>query len=88
MSITHSPEVLDPRKLIGKRLLCTKCMPYSSRPDTPYELRILEVSPAGLWMRVRRVDGSQFWCPPSAIQILEILVDLRAERAQTEPQPK
>lgn len=77
---------MNVRDLIGKRALVR----LSNRErgfytnETPDEMRFVEVSPSGNWTKLRNMNGRQFWVPTGNIALIEVLIDLRAER---EPKP-
>jgi hypothetical protein len=73
---------MDIRELIGKRCLVKGTSGF--RSSGIQELKILEVSPSGNWVKAMNIDGRKFWQMVSDIAFVEVLVDFKASR---EPKP-
>lgn len=63
--------------LIGKRLLVKYINGYSSAID---ELKVIELSPSGNWVKMMNMHGNKFWKLVSDISIIEVLTDLKEQR--------
>lgn len=66
------------RDLIGKRCL----MKVNGRAyrDGVDEFRVLEISPAGTFVKLMNLTGCKFWRSVSECALAEVLEDLSAEK--------
>jgi enterochelin esterase-like enzyme len=63
------------QELIGKRVLF-KEREFSSTRFMAVELKVLEVSPSGFWVKLMALDGRKYWREVRVCQIIEQLTDL------------
>ena len=61
-------------KLIGKRFLTAKKSGYSSDLKIE-EVKLLEISPSGQYVKLMDVHGKKYWTPYNLITPIEILAD-------------
>lgn len=67
---------MELNQLIGKRILIAeKTSGYNSK-QTIEEIKLLEVSPSGKWVKVQTLYGNKFWKANTEITPIEILADL------------
>jgi hypothetical protein len=65
---------------VGKRLLLKVSRSRYCSDSTVTEYRLLEVAPSGNWVKLRDLNGRQFWVAYADVGFVEELRDLRAER--------
>jgi hypothetical protein len=67
---------MDLKSLLFKRILVVeKTYSYSSESTTT-ELKILEISPSGEWVKIQNMTGQKYWKHYSDIKPIEILFDI------------
>jgi hypothetical protein len=59
------------QELIGKRVLATDPKVYGT--TSVVELKIVEVSPSGNWVKVMNAHGNQFWRATAQLVVVEVL---------------
>ena len=75
---------MDCRELIGERIL-------AKLPGSIYnggkveELKVLEVSPSGKWVKIMNSDGRKFWKATADVALVEVLKSLEA-RPEVKPE--
>ena len=71
---------MDIRDLIGKRCLVTTEQRYSN--SGVREVKVLEVSPSGQWVKTQDHNGQKTWQATTSLSLVEILIDLRGSREE------
>ncbi len=72
--------------ILGERVLAT--IGDSSYPrGVVEEYKILELSPSGNWLKVMNSNGRKFWRSIQHVQLIEILVDLKADKPVEDGMP-
>lgn len=71
---------MDIRDLIGKRCLVQAAQRYGSLGVR--EVKVLEVSPAGQWVKTQNSDGQKHWQATTSLSLVEVLVDLHGSREE------
>jgi hypothetical protein len=61
-------------ELIGKRALITESDRFSSKKAT--EVKFLEVSPSGNWVKLMNMHGNKYWKPVQELSLIEALIDI------------
>ncbi len=74
---------MDIRELVGKRVLVKIEGRYGTGGNVD-EMKILEVSPSGNWVKMMNMNGNRFWRPVTSVSLVEVLIDLTGSR---EPKP-
>ena len=71
-------------ELLGKRVLVrpAEATPYG-RTGRVEEVRVLEISPSGEWVRLMNAYGSKYWRPVVGLDLVEELVEIKPK----EPKP-
>lgn len=64
-------------ELIGQRLLVKGLSGRYGSNQTVDEIKIIELSPSGNWVKIMNGYGSKFWKAVSDIAVIEVLKDLR-----------
>lgn len=64
------------KDLLYKRVLVAKKQSYYSKEQTVEELKILEISPSGEWVKVMNMHGQKHWQHRTSITPVEVLADL------------
>jgi len=67
--------------LVGRRVLISGERRFSN--ETVTEMKILEVSPSGQWVKMMSMVGTRFWRPTTNVSLIEVLLDLKV----SEPKP-
>lgn len=60
--------------LVGKRALVTIKEGYNSKVT---EVKFIEVSPSGNWVKIMNMHGTKIWKPVHEIALVETLIDLK-----------
>jgi hypothetical protein len=84
--MTDEQPTVDARLLLGKRILARLVSGYRTAYSQVREYRLLEVSPSGLWTKLMDDNGRKFWVSTTDVSMVELLVDLRAERMTDKPE--
>ena len=66
-------KILD---LLHKRVLVAEKSGYSNSNKTVKEIKILEVSPSGNWVKIQNDHGQKYWLHSSDIVPIEVLESL------------
>lgn len=61
-------------ELLNKRVLISKKEGYGN--PTVEEVKVLEVSPSGNWVKLMNINGNKYWRPVVNIALIETLIDL------------
>lgn len=61
-------------ELLNKRVLISKKETYGN--PTIEEVKVLEVSPSGNWVKLMNINGNKYWRPVVNIALIEVLIDL------------
>lgn len=65
-------------EMVGQRLLVKGISSgFSNSVNSVDEIKILEISPSGNWVKIMNGYGNKFWKPLSDIAVIEVLKDLR-----------
>ncbi len=64
------------KDLLYKRVLVAKKKSYYNNEQTVEELKILEISPSGKWVKVMNMNGHKHWQHRESITPVEVLADL------------
>lgn len=65
------------KELIGQRLLIKGISGRFGSNSTVDEVKILELSPSGNWVKIMNGYGNKFWKSVTDIAVIEVLKDLR-----------
>lgn len=65
-------------ELLGKRVLITEKEGY--RGTKVSEIKILEISPSGNWVKLMNMYGNKYWKPVQDLALVEVLKDLKADK--------
>ena len=68
---------MNTRDLIGKRALITTGSGFGGQ--TVEEVRLLEVSPSGQWVKLMNLYGKKYWKPRNAVTVAEVLDEIVTE---------
>ena len=60
-------------ELLHKRVLVAAKQGYGNKAQTVEELKVLEVSPSGDWVKVQNMTGQKFWKHHSDFTPIEVL---------------
>ena len=71
---------MNVNELVGKRCLLQLGGTSQWQRKEVTEYRVLEVSPSGNWVKMMNLFGNKFWRPVAEVALIEILVELKAER--------
>lgn len=74
---------MDIRDLIGKRCLVKTEQRFGN--SGVREVRVLEVSPSGQWVKTQNEHGQKNWQATTSLSLVEILIDLRGSREERPP---
>ena len=66
---------MDVTTLVGKRML-VKGANRTYNSSVVEEVRLLEVSPSGNWVRFMSCAGNKYWRPMSEVALVEVLQSL------------
>lgn len=66
--------------LLHKRILVAEKGRGYSSPQTVEELKILEISPSGNWVKIQNMNGQKFWKSASDITPIEVLAHLNTDK--------
>lgn len=70
--------------LLHKRVLVAeKSTGYNSK-NVVEEIKILEISPSGLWVKIQNMNGNKFWKMSSDIVPIEVLAHLNIDKPSNE----
>jgi hypothetical protein len=69
--------------LIGKRILVKTLAVRYGVGSSVEEIKIVEISPSGNWIKILNGHGSKFWKAASDIALIEVLKDLREGKPAT-----
>lgn len=72
--------IVDIRDLIGKRCLVKTEQRYGN--SGVREVKVLEVSPSGQWVKTQDQHGRKTWQTTTSLSLVEILIDLRGSREE------
>lgn len=65
-------------ELIGCRVLISEKGRYNS--SSIGEVKIMEVSPSGNWVKLMDIYGKKYWKPVTDVSLVEVLKDLKPEK--------
>lgn len=65
------------QELVNKRCLFSVGVGYNNQEVQ--EMKILEVSPSGQWVKMQSINGTKFWKPVTKVSLVEVLKDLISE---------
>ena len=68
--------IMNITELIGKRVLMTEKERFGRQDIT--EIKILEISPSGNWVKLMNMHGNKYWRPVTNLALIEVLIDLKA----------
>ena len=69
---------MDIKELLYKRALITEKERYSNNKIT--EVKFLELSPSGNWVKIINMHGTKYWKPVTEISLIEVLIELKSAR--------
>jgi len=79
---------MNTNELLHKRVLVAeKGSGYNSK-QTVEEVKVLEVSPSGNFVKVQTMNGNKHWRHRSDITVIEILASLEAKPSEVNTNPK
>jgi len=65
-------------ELLGKRCLFKINSHFTN--VTVEELKVIEISPSGNWVKLLNIHGARFWRAISTLDLIEVLKDLKADK--------
>ena len=69
--------MMEIKELLGKRVLVTPKGSFrNARAD---EVKILEVSPSGNWVKLMGPHGNKYWMPVAEFTLIETLVEFKLD---------
>lgn len=67
---------METSELIYKRCLIWDDPKGYSSSKRALEIKVLEVSPSGNWIKILNIYGQKYWKPVAEFQLIEVLKDL------------
>lgn len=64
---------MDITKLLHKRVLVAEKLQGFNSKSTVEEIKILEISPSGIWIKIQNMNGNKYWKNYSDINPIEVL---------------
>jgi len=68
---------MDINEVLNKRILVKGANTYSSRSSVE-EVKLIEISPSGNWVKVMNMNGNKYWKPLTEVSLVEVLKDITA----------
>ena len=65
-------------EVLHKRVLINVIERYYGNKIT--EVKFLEISPSGNWVKIMNMNGNKYWKPVTEISIVEVLKDLKPKK--------
>lgn len=69
---------MNPREHIKQRVLIAGPRGLGGRTEV-IEVKFLEVSPSGQWVKLMNLQGNKYWQPTASLGVVEVLEDLSIE---------
>lgn len=69
---------MESKELLHKRVLVVVKSDRLYETKTVEEIKIIEISPSGDWMKIQNMNGGKYWRLTSEITPVEILDDIKS----------
>lgn len=66
--------------LLHKRILIVEKSNNYQQKQTVEEIKILEISPSGKWVKIQNMNGNKFWKSVADITPIEVLAGINTDK--------
>lgn len=71
---------MDITKMLHKRILVAEKLQGFNSKSTVEEIKILEISPSGIWIKIQNMNGNKYWKNYSDINPIEVLENINLDK--------